>query len=89
MDETADSVRKSNAKLPNKTLLQKFSVLGEGNDDERIKATKVILDQLTARQTDSEKARKLVILLNSSIISSIRRIQWLRLFNLGHDISFI
>lgn len=51
---------KRNGKLPNKILLQKFSVLAEGNDVERVKATKVILDHLVAQQASVEKARNLM-----------------------------
>lgn len=50
----------SRYKLPNKELLQKFAVLAEGNDDERAEATKAIIDHLTAQQSPSSKARKLV-----------------------------
>lgn len=60
LQDTLVSQNDSRYKLPNKDLLQKFAVLAEGNEDERAKATKVIIDHLTAQQSPSSKARKLV-----------------------------
>lgn len=47
-------------KLPNKVLLEKFSILAEGNDEQRLNATKIIIEHLTDRQTGIDQARKLV-----------------------------
>jgi len=64
----AKHVEKPNAsknlisKLPGRELLNNFTTISEGNENERVAAIKSILNYLSSRQSKENQARKLVII---------------------------